>query len=196
MKQSEKLDLILRGLYQHRDEGIWGIDEILQSYGLSISNEEIWRLAHRLKDDGYIDGPYIGDGKPTCRINTYGIEYCEESSYTYKGESLITNNYFSITDSPNAAIVNNSQNVLININNYREVKEKIAELKGAINSNGEIDMPRKQDILGCLEEMESSVEAGQIPKYSFRSLLSMSSDIATILPIVYALAKLLGVPLP
>ena len=176
MKQSEKLDIILRGLYLHKDK-YQTIGEILNSNGIEASLEEKWQLVHRLRDDNFVTDPFSSNGDPACKINTYGIEYCEESSYTYKGQSLITNNYtISISDSPNASIVSNSQNVSITINNYTEVKDKIVELREAIDLN--------------------KVDQGRIPKYSFKSLLSMSADIATILPIVYALAKLLGVPLP
>jgi len=196
MKQSEKLDIILRGLYLHKDK-YQTIGEILNSNGIEASLEEKWQLVHRLRDDNFVTDPFSSNGDPACKINTYGIEYCEESSYTYKGQSLITNNYtISISDSPNASIVSNSQNVSITINNYTEVKDKIVELREAIDLNKEIDSRRRQDLLECLDEVEANVDQGRIPKYSFKSLLSMSADIATILPIVYALAKLLGVPLP
>lgn len=113
MKQSEKLDLILRGLYQHMNDGLyWPISEVLKPLGIQLNFEELWRLAHRLHDDGYIESP-ISDGQDViCKITSYGIEYCEESSYTYTGQSIITNAYnITVEDSQNVSVVGTSENV-------------------------------------------------------------------------------------
>jgi hypothetical protein len=115
MKQSEKLDLILRGLYKHKDDGQWwSVKEILQSCNLPTNAEETRRLAQRLKEDNYISAPGYHLDDVFCKITTYGIEYCEESSYTYTGHSLITNNYnISIEDSHNVSVVSNSEEVRV-----------------------------------------------------------------------------------
>jgi hypothetical protein len=193
MKQSEKLDIILRGLYQH--QGYWEIEKILDSNKISVSTEEIWRLAHRLHSDGYIEQPAVSAGKPLCRINSYGIGYFEGSSYTYEGQSLITNNYITVSSSPNAAVVTNSQHVNITITNYTEIKNKISELKEATKKETDITESKINEILDCLSEIEASVDADHTPKFSFRSLLSLTSDIVGLSPLVIALAKILGFPI-
>jgi hypothetical protein len=195
MKQSEKLDLILRGLYEHMNDGqYWSITEILKPLGIQLNFEELWRLTHRLYEDNYIHQPISNVKDVLCKINSYGIEYCEEDSYTYTGHSIITNTYnISITDSPNATIVSNSQNVSISINNYAEVKNKITELRNAVQSNPGIDQLKKQEIIECIDEVEANVDNGRVPKYTMRSLLSLTSDIAGLASIGLELAKLFGI---
>jgi hypothetical protein len=115
MKQSEKLDLVLRGLYEHKDDGLyWPISDFLKAIGFQPKFEELWRLAIRLRDDNYVQDPISDVQDVLCKITSYGIEYCEESSYTYVGKSIITNNYnISIGENKNLSVVSDSQNVSV-----------------------------------------------------------------------------------
>jgi hypothetical protein len=198
MKQSEKLDVILRSLYKYRDDGQYhSVKEILESHNIAITLEEIPRLAFRLRDDGFVDLIAAVPDDYLCQINSYGIEYCEGDSYTYKGSSLISNNYnLTISNSPQSSIVAGSQNVTITTYNLVEVEKKITEIKNALDADRSINQNRRNEILECLSEVEQAVKNGGSPKYSLRSLLSLTADITAVAQLVYSLGKAMGLTLP
>ena len=189
MKQSEKLDLLLRGLYSLKDHrGYKLMSEIVKQNELPILHQEIFTLAKRLQSDNYIDATFVMGGDCFAQINSYGIEYCEEDSYSYKGNSIITNNYnITVENSPNTNIVSQSTQVNISTN----YSQQYQEIMGALNS-AEIEDAKREEILECLEEIKATLDAGQKPKYSFKSLLSLTADVATLAPYIVAFGKSLG----
>lgn len=190
MKQSEKLDLILRELYKHKHDGHYhSIKEICDNLNIDIAaNAEVPSLAHRLKNDSLINAHFmLNDAMAS--LTTYGIDYCEEDSYTYRGSSIITNNYINVTNSPNANVVSNSSNVTITINNHQAIKNKITEIRDAAETL--TDQIIKQEILECLEEVEASIEAGKKPKYSFTYLANIAGGLAGVGSLVIELGKLI-----
>jgi HEPN domain-containing protein len=190
MKQSEKLDLILKELYKHKHDGKFhSISEICNYLKMSvIENEEIFSLAQRLKNDCYINLQFSHDDA-FASLTSYGIEYCEEDSYTYKGHSIITNNYINVTNSPNANVVSNSSNVTITITNYGEIKNKITEIKEAVGKL--TDETIKQEVLDCIEEIETNIEAGRKPKFAFASLINIAGSLSGVGLLIIELGKLI-----
>jgi hypothetical protein len=93
MKQSEKLDLILRELYKYKNDGkYYSITSICESQNIPIdSQHEIFNISKRLHTDDFINQSTYDDC--AAELTSYGIEYCEENSYSYSGHSVITNNY-------------------------------------------------------------------------------------------------------
>ena len=190
MKQSEKLDLLLRELYNYKFDGhVYSLKEICQEKNLPIEPyNEVRTLAHRLIDDRFITGNFTMDDC-VAEITSYGVEYCEENSYTYRGHSIITNNYsISISNSPNANIVSNSSEVNIIITNHAEIKNKISQIKDEISS---LSHESKEDLLQCLEEVETTIEAGKKPKFSFKQLLEIGSSISGIGSLILELGELI-----
>jgi len=137
MKQKEKLDLILRNLYQYKYDGFHHsiyqacLDENLQV----VHVDEIKTLAHRLDDDGLIYATHMMNDSQA-KLTSQGIEYCEEDSYTYSEKSLITNNYnikvdnsVNVLDSSNVNVVTRSKNVNINQEVKNEIISKIKEFE-------------------------------------------------------------------
>jgi hypothetical protein len=185
MKQSEKLDLILRGIYERRKDRFIEVHKILPVIGVEAEAEELIRLLGRLHEDGMVR---VISSYDVVEITTHGIDYCEEDSYTYRGQPLISNNYnIAINGS---SVVQNSQNVTNTIN--ADVKGIISELRTAIESIRAVEPIKSADITDCLNEVESVVNDGKSPKYSFPSLLSIASDLATVAPALYPLVKSLG----
>lgn len=96
MKQIEKLDLILKALYEIRLEGYYPLAEICLEKKFPIElKTELRRLAKRLESDGYIDIIYAHE---ECfgQITETGIVYSKMDSYSRKGQSVISNQYDSI----------------------------------------------------------------------------------------------------
>lgn len=189
MKQIEKLDLILKSLYELRFEGFYSLQEICQDKQLPIEiHSELRMLAKRLESDHFINANYTFDDC-LAQITSYGIEYCEEDSYTYKGKSIITNNYnLTITNSPNANIVSNSTDVKIIINNHGEIKNKINQIRDEVSH---LSHEAKEDLLECLEEIETCIDAGKKPKFSFKQLLEIGSNISGIGTLILELSQLI-----
>ncbi len=85
MKQSEKLDLILKELYKHKYDGKYhSIADafLLRKIPINIY-VELRSLTQRLKDDGFIKVVFQRDD---CfgELTTSGIEYCEKNSIPMK----------------------------------------------------------------------------------------------------------------
>ncbi|MBJ6118989.1 hypothetical protein JAO76_12345 [Pontibacter sp. BT310] len=198
MKQFEKLDLILRELYKYKNDGkYYSIEHICYSLNIPLdSSLEINKIAHRLKDDGFINAMFrLNDCM--AELTSYGIEYCEEDSYSYSGHSIITNNYsISIVNSPNANIVNQSNNVTIT-QNIGEVTQAIEKIRETIATDYTIEKERAAEILECLNEIQESVKENKRPKFAIKSLFDMTSGISSIASWLTVLGQFGGViPIP
>ncbi|PWA05416.1 hypothetical protein [Flavobacterium psychrotolerans] len=193
MKQSEKLDIILKALYGSRFDGrYYSIGAILENLNIEFDPFiELRMLAKRLEDDGLIK-TIFSRNDASATLTSIGIDYCEGNSYTYIGKSLITNNYhMNITNSPNANIVSKSSNVTIKITNYGEIKRTIENLRNSISNHEEIDLDKKQEMLECVDEIETNIDAGKKPKYSFTALSHMAGSLSEVGLFVIELGKLI-----
>lgn len=198
MKQSEKLDLILKELYKYKnDGGYYSIGWLCESLNIPLdSNLELNKLAHRLKKDGYINAIFTHNDC-SAELSTYGIEYCEEDSYSYSGSSIITNDYsISIVNSPNSNIVSQSNNVTI-IQDISEMNKTVEKIKDLVAIDQTIDKKKAYEILDCLNEIQESLKNNKKPKWAIKSLFDMTSNIASISSWVATLAQYAGIiPIP
>jgi hypothetical protein len=193
MKQSEKLDLILRELYKYKNDGkYYSIGWICQSLGIPLDSVlELNKLAHRLEDDGYIKTMF-SHNDCSAELTTYGIEYCEEDSYSYSGHSIITNNYsISIVNSPNSNIVNQSSNVSIS-QNISEVNKAIENIRETVGTDTSIDKEKAAEIIECLNEIQESLKNNQKPKFAIKSLINIAGGISSIASWVTTLGQFAG----
>ncbi|GEM_PF-932368 len=194
MKQSEKLDLILRELYKYKNDGkYYSIDSICQTLNIPIDSVlELNKLAHRLKEDGYINVMFRHNDS-IAELTTHGIDYCEENSYSYIGHPIMTNNYsISIVNSPNSNIVNQSDNVTIT-QNIGEVRNAIERIREVVATDMTIDKIKAAEILECLNEIQDGLKNNQKPKFAIKSLLSIASNIASIGSWVTTLGQFAGI---
>ena len=198
MKQSEKLDLILRELYQYKNDGkYYSIGWICQSLNIPLDSIlELNKLAHRLKDDGFINTMFTHNDC-SAELTSFGIEYCEENSYTYSGHSIITNNYnISIVNSPNSNIVNQSQDVTIT-QNISEVHQAIEKIREIITKDNSIKKEKVDEILECLNEIQEAIKNNQKPKFAIKSLIDIVGGISSISSWVTILGQFVGlIPIP
>lgn len=198
MKQSEKLDLILRELYKYKNNGkYYYIGQICQSLDIPIDSVlEINKLSHRLKDDGFINAMFTHNDC-SAELTSYGIEYCEEDSYSYSGYSVITNNYsISIANSPNANIVSQSSNITIT-QNTGEANIAIEKIREAVSTDSSMERTKAEEILECLNEIQDCMRSNQKPKYAIKSLIDIAGGISSISAWILVLGQYAGlVPLP
>lgn len=198
MKQSEKLDLILRELYKYKNDGkYYSIGWICQTLNIPLDSFlELNKLAHRLKDDGFIN-PMFTHNDCSAELTSYGIEYCEENSYTYSGHSIITNNYsISIVNSPYSNIVNQSSNVSIT-QNISEAGQAVEKIRETIALDTTIDKEKAAEILDCLNEIQDNLKNNQKTKFAIKSLIDLAGGISSISSWVTTLGQFAGIiPLP
>jgi hypothetical protein len=198
MKQSEKLDLILRELYKYKNDGkYYSIGWICETLNIPIDSFlELNKLAHRLNDDGYINTMFR-DNDCSAELTSYGIEYCEENSYSYSGHSIITNNYsISIVNSPNSNIVNQSSNVSIS-QTISEASQAVEKIRDTVALATTIDKNKAAEILECLNEIQDNLRNNQKPKFAIKSLIDLAGGISSISSWVTTLGQFAGIiPIP
>lgn len=198
MKQSEKLDLILKALYNWKNDGkYYSIGWICETHNIPLDSVlELNKLAHRLKDDGYINTMFThNDCK--AELTTHGIEYCEEDSYSYSGHSIINNNYsISIVNSPNSNIVSQSPNVTIT-QNFSQAKEAVEKIRETVATDDSIDKEQASEILDCLNEIQENLQNNKKPKFAIKSLIDIAGGISSISSWITVLGQFAGViPIP
>lgn len=85
MKQSEKLDIILRYLYERKDDNKeYSIADIVTSSGIETNATEIARLAEHLEKDKYITLNNLSSKLKKAKITSKGITYAEGDSYSHR----------------------------------------------------------------------------------------------------------------
>lgn len=194
MKQSEKLDLILRELYKHKNDGTYySIGVICENINIPLdSNIELMNLARRLENDDFIK-PLYTLNNCSAELTSYGIEYCEENSYSYSGSSVTTNSYsISIVNSPNSNIINESQNISIK-QNISEVNKAIEKIREAITKEESIEKDKATEILGCLNEIQESIKMNLKPSFAIKTLLSITENISSISSWLAVLGQYAGI---
>ena len=198
MKQSEKLDLILRELYKHKNDGNnHSIEQICRALSIPLDSIlEIDKLASRLKTDRLINA-VMTNGDSLAELTSYGIEYCEENSYSYSGHSIITNNYnISVVNSPNSNVVSQSSNVSIS-QSISEINQTIEKIRETIATDSTIELSKTNEILDCLNEIQVCIKNNQKPKYAIKSLLDIAGGISSIASLVMTLGQFTGIiPIP
>lgn len=191
MKQSEKLDIILKELYKYKFDGKYHDIGLLLT-NLNIDFEpynELGMLGKRLETDGLIKTIWTRQGPSAC-LSSKGIEYCEETSYS-NSNAIINNNYnISLQNSNNSNIITSSNNITINYN-YKQIEEVINKIKKGIINEETLDENSKTDLIECVEELHSVVKNEGKPKITYNALLENTSNFAGIGSLVLELGKLI-----
>jgi hypothetical protein len=195
MKQSEKLDIILRYLYDRKDDSKeYSIAEILTGSGIETKTIEVARLAEDLEKDKFITLNNLSSTLKKAKITSKGIAYAEGDSYSHKGQNIT--HHYNIVNSPQANIVVNSNQVAINQIQYDKATEIIKQIRETISKDESVNVTDRTEILECLTEIEAGIENKKTPKFAIKSLLGMGSDIASISAFVLDLAQVVQAVLP
>lgn len=192
MKQSEKLDIILKELYQYRFDGkYYDIGGLLNDLNIDFEPyTELRMLGKRLVDDGLIKTIWVRQG-PAASLTSRGIDYCEETSYSYNNSPIVNNNYnISILNSNNSNIIASSNNITINYN-HNQITGVIDKIKEAINNEEKLLHEEKIELIECVEEVHSVIKQEGTPKTSYKALLENTSNFAGIGSLVLELGKLI-----
>ena len=180
MKQTEKFDLILRELYKYRNDGnYYSIYDICQEINVPFDSVmEIEKISHRLHDDGYVDAIFLVNGA-SAQLTSYGIDYCEGDSYTYKGQPLITNNIVNniVNNGSNANIINNSTNITITQSSINEINQAIDKIRETVSTDISIDTEKVTEIVECLNEIQENIKNNQKSKFAIKSLIDITDSI-------------------
>ena len=192
MKQTEKFDLILKKLYEFGFDGKYhSIVEILSDSSVQVTKGEVYALIERLDSEGLVKMISTKDSIDAI-ITSYGVQYCEDDSFTHRGIALINNNYdIKIENSPGANIVNRSTNVNIT-NQINEVRNILGKIRQAIDEDIAVSDNTKAEIIECILEIDNNLKAGQVPKFGIRNLIELAGDISSIAGLVITLIQLLN----
>lgn len=99
----------------------------------------------------------------------------------------------NVTNSSGINIISNSKKVSISQKNINEAKGILTEMKHHLENNTEIDKELKEDVFSIIKDVESQISDEQeVKRHSFRSLLGVTSDIATVGGLAIQLGQLLG----
>lgn len=180
MKQTEKLDIILKKLYDYRYDGqYYKIDLIFSEKKIEYQGEETFILAKRLEDDGLVQR--AGNISTSVRLTSHGIDYCENDSYTYSGSSVMTNNYnLTISNSPNAILNNQSPNSIFITGDLNKLSTTIDQIRETILNDESIGKEKKLDIQHSLTQITNELKEGELKKESVKKFLDKTSKISSI----------------
>lgn len=212
MKQREKLDYILRALYERRTEqGFIEIEKICSDIDENISSSEIGELVERLKNQGLINAIFTS-GNSSAKLTSEGIEYCEGDSFSEWKNSqhspstvnvfgtvvngsninVVTGNRNNVSSGSNNTFASGSGSISINsIPEY--VLENLNKIRDGLDEIKDLDLSSKEEILECIEDIREKIESkGKIGKYLIKSLLDYTSKIASIGSFAVDIARGLG----
>ncbi|MEQ6120990.1 hypothetical protein [Reichenbachiella sp. MALMAid0571] len=191
MKQTEKKDLILRYLYEKKDDNKeYNLRSILDENQVETSVMEVSRIADDLGMDKFIYLNNLSTKLKKGKITSKGIDYCEADSYTNKGQSIINN--YNIINSPQSNIIANSNQVTINQTTHDKAASIINDIKEELIKGESFELEFKREVLECLSEIQNGIANKKAPKFALRSLLSMVGDTSSISGLVLSLVQLLG----
>lgn len=150
--------------------------------------------------------PYNGGEYPEFDCNEYTDKFINEGGFrkyyeTEKNQFSFASNHYniSVTNSPNANIVNHSQNVAINQNvNDIDINKLLEQIGNIVSIDNFVQKGKIDEIIECLEEIKLAVKNNSKPKFAIKSLISLSGDIASIASLCVTLGQWAGVlpPMP
>lgn len=167
MKHTEKLDIALQLSYQNRfSTDFQSLENLFESENIALAKEEELIILERLAEDGYIK-LYSSIDSSFFKMNSYGIEYCEDRSYTISNTPIATK-------------------LVVNVYNQIEttaphlILDEIESVKRLIENSNAMDQVIALELAKCLDELGQDIEdTKSIPKSKVRNLLSLTADSAT-----------------
>ena len=189
MKQKEKLDLLLKQLYNHKaDHQYADVYDIFALMKDEVSETEAELMVQRLEDLNLIEKIFTKDGL-SAKITSKGIEYCEEDSFAQNGSPIVNNHYnLNIKNSPNSNIINQSSNVKIG-SDIEQIDSLLNDILEKIISDQGLAESRKNDIKKCVEEIKNNLKEDKVPEFGLKTLLSLLSDVSSVSGLAINLAQ-------
>lgn len=114
-------------------------------------------------------------------------------SYQARKEDGQGSTTINVTSSTGVNIVSNSSRVTISQENINEAKGILKEMRLELDKLSEINSELKEDIAAMISDSESQLSnSGELKRHSFRSLLGVTSDFASLSGLAVSLGQVLG----
>lgn len=118
------------------------------------------------------------------KINSYNVRNQNDS-----GNKTTIN----ISDSSGVNVVSSSENVTISQVQKQSASDVIKRMQDELAKTSEISQEIREDIFAALTDFEKQLnENREIKRYSFKSLLGLTSDIASLTGLAISLGQILG----
>ncbi len=166
MKETKKLDIILRGLYEYRGSD----SNIAPHYFLNdLTLQDEIRLARWLLDEGLVKGTITQDGA-RLKITSDGVIYCEDDSVSHPGSPVIAITYVQNFDSPGSTIQVGVIGQLM-YPNILDIQQQINGLRSQLAAESDFTQTMVSEIGECLDEIASKVEDRKpVPEFYWKWL--------------------------
>ncbi|AKD04923.1 hypothetical protein POKO110462_21540 [Pontibacter korlensis] len=182
MKQSEKLDRVLRWLYDRRDqEGLVGnLEPIMQELGIYQGREEAERIANELTRLDLATIFPVSDGAGIVRgITPKGISYCEGETFSQPSQPDASVQYvFNGNFHANNAVLGNGNSHIqqSSSTSTKEAEDLIKAVREELQKSTELSEEERESSLECVDDIEDSVKAKKtVRKYQWSTLLNNTS---------------------
>lgn len=153
MKETEKLDIILRGLYELRSTDLY----VSPSYFLpDLTREDEIRLGNWLRENNYVKMMMTQD-LFELHIITEGVMYCEGDSMSHPGSPITLITYVQTINSPGSTIQVGIQGQVL-YPNITEIQSQIDGIRKEIEGLYGINTNMVSEIGHCLDEIAVKVE--------------------------------------
>ena len=162
MKESEKRDIVLRGLYELRNTNIKSSPT---RFLPDLSEEESRRIVEGLDNKGLVTVIPISNRRYLMKINSDGVDYCEEDSFSRQGTPIVLFTNIVVSDSSNIVIQIGDQSQ-INFNKTEEILNHILNIRQEMPKL-EMSQSQAHIIIEKLGELESLIITKQNPPAGF-----------------------------
>ncbi|MBK8339189.1 MAG: hypothetical protein IPK99_03920 [Flavobacteriales bacterium] len=189
MKQVEKLDTILRYLYDRRFDGHrYMLFNIPKELELSIGGrDEVIELGQRLKKDGVIDAIGLAMGDMAMQINSYGVEYCEGRSYGNIMQPLASSP-INISGSQQVVVVSHSPGTsVLNMGSGAMLADRIMQEAGKDESLSDGDRATLKQLL---EEINACAAHGVKPQLNVDTLIGRFGNLSSVGSLITTFAQM------
>ncbi|TCD08603.1 hypothetical protein EZ449_12245 [Pedobacter frigidisoli] len=195
MKQTEKLDDILRNAYAGyldlKSMGYFGINELLAEAGVEVSFEENFALGKRLERERLVK--LIGSkDSVSIKLTSNGLEYCESESQPSIPLIQITNNH--ITNSPQANLISGFTGITITQDDtIKGFTEALKKIESQVTGSGSIAEATKVLALERVDKIIGYTEArNEIPKRGLTDLIGMAGDLSSVASLILSLKSFIS----
>lgn len=187
MTEKERIDIILRGLYEFRGTG----KQVSPSTFLpDLTSDDERRITRWLESNGFVRANYISGGRTLVKLESEGVFYCEEDSQSQPGTPVTAITFATIIDSPGTSIIVGIQGQTI-YQNSAEVLQEIENLRSEIRASDEVYKSMFLKIGEFLDEIEIRIKSRKpIPSF-YWDWISRIDSISSIAEKIQGLIKLI-----
>lgn len=152
MKEFEKIDITLRGLYEFRGTNTFCSPN---KFIPNLSSIDAMRIAAWLRNKGFVKSP--NDSGYKMRLTSDGVMYCEGNSMSQPGSPVTAITFVQNISSPGSTIQVGIQGQVL-YPNITEIQSQIDAIRKEIEGLYGINTNMVSEIGQCLDEIVAKVE--------------------------------------